>query len=213
MNPIASLPDWPVEAKLRSVSRMGGRAARGMSSTTERDDLILLGRIARRDSDAFAELFDRHSPIVLGVLIRMLGNRAESEEILQEAFLQAWNQAERYDARRASPRGWLIMLARSRALDRLRSDRARTQREEKVSGPEAMTSQPVGTRGIEAEERRRQIAAALELLPEEQRQCIELAFFDGLSHSQVATRLEQPLGTVKSRILLGMNKLRAAIAS
>ena len=185
-------------------------------SSTERQDLLLLGRVARGDSDDFTELFDRHSPVVLGILMRMLGNRAESEEILQEAFLQAWRQAGRYDPRRASPCGWLIMLARSRALDRLRSDRARVQREETVyrdSQESARVESPVGTKKIEAEESRRTIVEALRLLPEEQRQCIELAFFDGLSHSQVASRLEQPLGTVKSRILLGMNKLREAMAS
>ncbi len=182
-------------------------------SRAELGDTQLLGRCAAGDRQAFARFFERHAAVVLGVLVRMLGRREEAEEILQEAFLQAWEQAGRYRPERATPRGWLLMLARSRAIDRLRAARARGRREETVwreGGGEV--AQPVGSRELEADERRRQLEGALGELPAEQRRCLELAYWEGLSHRQIAERLEQPLGTVKSRVLMGMNKLRQALA-
>src|SRR5258706_2270748 len=163
------------------------------------EDILLMGRVAARDQQAFARLFDRHSPIVLGVLTRLLGDRALAEEILQEAFLQAWQQADRYQPALATPRGWLLMMARSRALDRLRSRAARQRREDEVMREVPPTSEPTGTAVIEADERRRHVVVALGALPPAQPECIELAFFDGLTHTQIADRLQAPLGTVKSR--------------
>jgi RNA polymerase sigma-70 factor (ECF subfamily) len=144
----------------------------------------------------------------------LVGRREVAEELLQETFLQAWGEASRYRAERATPRGWLLMMGRSRAIDRLRSSGARARREETV-GRELVGSgaiEAVGTAHLEAEARGRQVRSALDQLPPEQRQCIELAFYEGLSHRQVAERLGQPLGTVKSRILLGMGKLRQALS-
>lgn len=177
------------------------------------EDILLMGRVAARDQQAFALLFDRHAPIVLGVLSRLLGDRALAEEILQEAFLQAWQQAERYQPALATPRGWLLMMARSRALDRLRSRSARQRREDEVMREVPAAAEPTGTAVIEADERRRHVVEAMSALPAEQRECIELAFFGGLTHTEIAERLQAPLGTVKSRILLGMNKLRQSLAS
>ncbi|HZI63821.1 MAG TPA: sigma-70 family RNA polymerase sigma factor [Thermoanaerobaculia bacterium] len=177
------------------------------------EDLHLLGRAAAGDRDAFARLFDRHGSVALGLLTRMLGERSSAEEVLQETFLQVWQQARRYEPRLARPRAWILMIARSRALDRLRSQSARERREEVVARWETASSGPVGIRNLEQEERRRAVAAALDALPAEQRQAIELAFFGGLTHTQIAERLAVPLGTVKSRILLGMNKLRQSLAS
>jgi RNA polymerase sigma-70 factor (ECF subfamily) len=178
--------------------------------STEFRDIQLMGRVAAGDQTAFADLFDRHSPVVLGVLIRMLRRRELAEEVLQEAFLQAWDQAGRYEPERATPRSWILMLARSRALDRLRSSQARGRREEAISAehPWNVEVAPVGTEKLEATERSRQVAQALDGLPRDQRTCIELAFFGGLTHTQIAQRLEIPLGTIKSRIALGMRKLR-----
>jgi RNA polymerase sigma-70 factor (ECF subfamily) len=178
------------------------------------EDSYLLGRIAAGDQEAFARFFDLHSPVVLGNLLRILGGRGEAEEVLQEVFLQIWQQAGRYEAGRSSPRGWLLMVARSRALDRLRRREARTRREEEAAAeatyPRLVT--PLGTDRLEKSELRDRIGAALNLLSPEQRTCIELAFFEGLTHTQIAERLAAPLGTIKSRILLGMNKLRQAIS-
>lgn len=173
----------------------------------------LLSRIAGGDQEAFAALFDRHSSTVLGMLIQLLRRRELAEEILQETFLQAWSQAARYRADRATPCGWLLMLARSRALDHLRSSSARARREEGYETDPATSrvEAPVGTDNLEARQRQQFVLQALAGLSEEQRRCVELSFFEGLSHSQIAQRLGAPLGTVKSRILLGMRKLRATL--
>jgi RNA polymerase sigma-70 factor (ECF subfamily) len=176
------------------------------------EDVHLLGRVAAGDQRAYALLFDRHSAPALGLLLRILGERGTAEEVLQETFLQVWQQAERYAPSLATPRGWILMMARSRALDRLRSRDARQRRELHVGQRQEPSLAPVGTGNLEAEERRRQVAAALAELPAEQRECLELAFFEGLTHTQIAERLSTPLGTVKSRILLGMNKLRSTLA-
>ena len=170
-------------------------------------------RIAAGDGGALAEAFDLHSPVALGLLVRILGRRSEAEEILQEVFLQVWTQADRYNPERATARGWILMLARSRALDRLRRRDASQRREEEAAGGETRSVGPVGTARLEASERRSRIASALGLLTPEQRHCIELAFFEGLTHTQIAERLQAPLGTIKSRILLGMNKLRQALST
>ena len=176
-------------------------------------DCGLLAEVAAGDPDALAGLFDRHGAAVLGLLLRMLGRHGEAEEVLQEVFLWVWQHPERYDATRSSPRGWLLVLARSRALDVLRASRSRRLREVGVALERPAAVEPVPLEGLEERERRRRIAAALGRLPPEQRECIELAFFAGLSHTQVAARLRQPLGTVKSRIQLGMAKLRAALGA
>ena len=178
----------------------------------EDHDVQLIHRIASGDRSMFAELFDRHSPVVLGVLMKMLGRRDLAEEILQDAFLQAWNEASRYRPERGSVRGWLLMIARSRAIDILRSNRSRSQREKLISDPNSV-EEPIGPIELEQKQDRARVLDALQALSPEQRQCIQLAFWDGLTHRQVAQQLDQPLGTVKSRILLGMNKLRDALST
>jgi RNA polymerase sigma-70 factor (ECF subfamily) len=175
-------------------------------------DLRLLDGVAAGDSDALALLFDRHGAAVLGLLTRMLGRSGEADEVLQEVFLWLWAHPRRFDSARSSLRGWLLVLARSRALDVLRADRSRRAREEGVERDRPTVLEPLPLTNLEERERQRRLRAALVTLPEEQRRCIELAFFAGLSHTQIATRLEQPLGTVKSRIQLGMAKLRVALA-
>jgi RNA polymerase sigma-70 factor (ECF subfamily) len=175
---------------------------------------MLMNRVAARDGVAFARLFELHSPVTLGLLDRILGRRGEAEEVLQEAFLQVWMQADRYDEARSTPRGWILMLARSRALDRLRR-RDSSRRREEAAGEESAADAaifPVGTERLESQERQRLVSSALGQLSPDQRRCIELAFFEGLTHTQIAERLAAPLGTVKSRILLGMNKLRQSLS-
>lgn len=173
----------------------------------------LLRRIASGDGDALTRIFDLHSSVALGLLVRILGGRAEAEEVLQEVFLQVWMQADRYEESRSTPRGWILMLARSRALDRLRRRESQRRREEEVAADGSFAVHPLGTDRLEESERRSRIGEALGLLSPEQRHCIELAFFEGLTHTQIAERLKAPLGTVKSRILLGMNKLRQTLST
>lgn len=184
--------------------------------TDSESDQQLVRRMAGGDRAALGEMFDRHGSAVLGFLVRLVGRREEAEELMQEVFLQAWRSAGTYRPDGASPRNWLFLLARSRGIDRLRSRRSRSQREEAAglsAYPGGVAAEaPVGLERLQAEERRRRVRAALGSLPEEQRLAIDLAFFSGLTHRQVAERLDAPLGTVKSRILLGMRKLRQHLA-
>jgi RNA polymerase sigma-70 factor (ECF subfamily) len=171
-------------------------------------DVDLLQGVARGDQADFTKLFDRYGAPVLGLLIRMLGRRPDAEEVLQETFLQLWQRAGDYRAERSSPKTWIFLLARSRALDRIRRRDASARREAAV---EATLPDPVLPPGAEAVESRLVVARALAALTAEQRECVELSFFQGLSLAQIAERLEIPLGTAKSRFLYGMRNLRETL--
>jgi len=177
-------------------------------------DIDLLRRIAAGSDQALGTLYDRYSGLVWGLLRRMLGESGEAEEVLQEAFLQVWRDAQRYNPERATPRGWLLLIARSRALDRLRKRSAIQRREEAIAREAAGKSvAPLGSRRLEHVESRQRISSALDRLPREQRRVIELSFFHGLSQTEIAAHLGAPLGTVKSRALLGMKRLREMFAA
>lgn len=168
-----------------------------------------LERAATGDEQAFAGLYDESSGLVHSVALRILGNAADAEEVTLEVYTHVWRSAGDFDAGRGSVCGWLAMLARSRAIDRLRSGATRRASEREL--PEAFAIVDPGILPDEAgsaSERRRFIQAALGSLSAEQRQAIELAYFSGLSHSELAAKLGQPLGTVKTRIRLAMMKLR-----
>lgn len=173
------------------------------------DDLELLRRLVDRRPEALSELYDRFSPLLLAIARRILGSTADAEEILQETFLQAWNQAERYDSGRSSVSTWLVLIARSRALDRLRQ---RLSRDRVAAAVEAEPAAPDASgrsdEHVLIQERRKRVRSALAGLPVEQKQVMELAFFEGLSQTEIAERTETPLGTVKTRALLAMKKLR-----
>ena len=176
------------------------------------DELALLRRLADRQPDALAELYDRYAPLLLALTRRILGSSSDAEEVLQESFLQAWNQADRYDSSRSSVSTWLVLIARSRALDRLRS---RSARDRATVAAEAEPRPADASSASEAHvlhgERRVRVREVLAELPVEQRQVLELAFYEGLSQSEIATRTGAPLGTVKTRALLGMKKVRQAL--
>jgi RNA polymerase sigma-70 factor (ECF subfamily) len=178
------------------------------------DDLEIVGRMRNGEAEALAELYDRYAPLLLAVTRRILGAAGDAEEALQETLLQAWNQAERYDPSRSSVSTWLILIARSRALDRLRSRGARDRAAVAAAAepPPLDTSSRLDEHVLHGE-RRRRVRQAVAELPEEQRRVIELAFYEGLSQSEIATRTGAPLGTVKTRALLGMKKLRQALRS
>jgi RNA polymerase sigma-70 factor (ECF subfamily) len=173
------------------------------------DELALVRGLAERRPEALAELFDRYASLLLALTRRILGSAADAEEVVQEAFLQAWNQADRYDSSRSSVSTWLVLIARSRALDRLRQ---RQSRDRTAAAAEAEPQAPDASARLDEnvliEERRIRVRAALAGLPAEQKQVLELAFYEGLSQTEIAQKTATPLGTVKTRALLAMKKLR-----
>lgn len=186
-----------------------------MSSGASQDDVALLRRMAAGDEGALGALYDRWHPLVHGVVMRILRSADEAEDVVEEAFWQAWRQAPRYEATRGTVQTWLLTIARSRALDRVRTlERRREDPIETESGNQvaAMVSDDAGPAlNAEAEERRRIIVSALAELPAEQREAVELGYFAGLSQSEIADRTGQPLGTVKTRMRLAMQKLRGRL--
>jgi RNA polymerase sigma-70 factor (ECF subfamily) len=175
-------------------------------------DAELVARVVARDEQALATLYDRYSGLLLAVTQRILGGAGDAEEILQEAFLQAWKQADRYDRSRSSVSNWLSLIARSRAIDRLRSRKVmeRTAVAAQVEKGRSDES-PKGVANVLMSERRQRLRAALAELPAEQREVIELAFFKGMTQSEISGQTGTPLGTVKTRTLLAMKKLRKAL--
>jgi len=173
-----------------------------------------LRQIAERDSQALADLYARFSPGLLALARRILGTTADAEEVLQEVFVHVWNHAERYDPKRSSVSTWLVLLTRSRAIDRLRSRKVvdRTHEAAHLESPPEDTS-PTGPDAVLTEERRRRVKEELTKLPPEQRQVLEMAFYDGLTQTEIAAKADLPLGTVKTRTLLAMKKLRGALRS
>ena len=183
------------------------------TTAADQADADLVRRMTGGESTALDTLFHRHGGRVHGLLLRMLGSSGEAEEVLQDVFLQAWTRAATFRAERGSPRGWLMVMARSRALDRLRAGRAARRRDDSALQERPLVEPPEAETEIERQELGARMRELLAELPEEQREAIELAFFGGLTHSQCAERLGQPLGTVKSRILMGMKKLKQGLGA
>ena len=173
-------------------------------------DVELLKAVARGDEEALAHLYDNYRVILFGLLVRILNSREEAEDVLQEVFLQVWRRAGDFDETRGKPFTWLVTLARSRGIDRLRSLGARDrvaqasarEESEEVSDPASDTFRS---------EQRALVSSALAQLPEEQKRPLVLAYFEGLTQSEIATTLGAPLGTVKTRMRAGMIKLRESL--
>jgi RNA polymerase sigma-70 factor (ECF subfamily) len=175
-------------------------------------DAVLLRQIGDRQPAALDALYDRHAPTLLALGRRVLGSLADAEEVLQEVFLHVWNHAGRYDSSRSSVSTWLVLITRSRAIDRLRTRKVveRTHETSFQKNPPEPTS-PEGVETVFIHERRERVRSELVKLPDEQRQVLEMAFYEGLSQSEIAAKADLPLGTVKTRTLLAMKKLRAAL--
>jgi RNA polymerase sigma-70 factor, ECF subfamily len=206
MNPPSSRPPYPDQDRAAPAVPNG--------AVVDPDDATLLRRMAEGDEQALGILYDRWNAIVHGVVARMLRQPDDVEDVVEEAFWQAWRQASRFDPTRGAVQTWLLTIARSRALDRVRSLRRR--REEPLEGDDGhvVTQQTAeGDPGLDAEasERRSIVVAALADLPQEQREALELGYFGGLSQSEIAERTGQPLGTVKTRMRLAMQKLRGQL--
>lgn len=169
-------------------------------------------RAAGGDATALAELYDGTAPLVYGLALRILGDAGAAEEITTDAYMQAWRQAVRFDATRGTVVRWLLTIARSRALDRLRAAAGdRTRRAPLDAARHVRDGGPGPEHVAVAGERRRRVRLALATLSREQREAVELAYFRGLSHSEIAAHLGAPLGTVKTRIRIAMDRLRAAL--
>ncbi|MCI0547377.1 MAG: sigma-70 family RNA polymerase sigma factor [Candidatus Rokubacteria bacterium] len=172
----------------------------------------LIARMARGESEAFGSFYDAYAGLALGLIRRILRDPGAAEDVLQEVFLQIWREAPEYDPRRGSPEAWLVMRAKARAIDRLRSVRRR----EKTFVPgadEALGRQadPGAQSPAAAAEAQGLVQGALGRLPAAQRRVIELAFFGGLTQSEISAELGEPLGTIKTRARLGLERLRGLL--
>jgi RNA polymerase sigma-70 factor, ECF subfamily len=166
----------------------------------------LIRGMAAGDRAAFAAFYDRYAPLAYSVILRIVRDRADGADVLQEVFWEAWRSATAYDASRGSPEAWIVMRARTRAIDRVR---ARRRREETFVAPvDETVARDAGVDVARRVEDRGFVGSALEQLPLPQREAIELAYFEGLSQTEIAERLKQPLGTVKTRIRAGLERLR-----
>lgn len=177
------------------------------------EGVALIRRIAAGDREAFSDFYDRYATLAFTLIRRIVGQPADAEEVLQEVFWQAWRDARAYDEGRGSPEAWILNRARSRAIDKLRSIRRKGETfvaplvEEIAREAEAPGQNPASLA-----EDRKVVQTALQLLPERERRIIELAFFEGLTQSEVALRLGEPLGTVKTRMRSGLERLRGHFA-
>jgi RNA polymerase sigma-70 factor (ECF subfamily) len=164
----------------------------------------LLRRLTAGDQQALGEFYDRYAGLVNGLALRILRNSTEAEDVVQEVFVQVWRQAERYDPARGSAEAWLCTIARSRALDRLRRRTSRREDREEAAP---------GTSAVPKTEEALAVRKALSTLSEDQRVALELAYYEGLTQSEIAERLGEPLGTIKTRIRTAMIRLRDVLGS
>jgi RNA polymerase sigma-70 factor, ECF subfamily len=171
-------------------------------------DEAILQRLAGGDRDALGEVYDRYAAIVNGLALRILRDSGDAEDVVQDVFVQVWRDAVRFDRARGSPQAWICMIARSRALDRLRRRRARR---EDAGGEEAAASasDAPADPGVLSVSMRK----ALDTLPPEQRGPLELAYYEGLTQVEIAARLAEPLGTIKTRMRTGLMRLREFLNS
>jgi len=187
-----------------------GRSTRtGKSGSDQSVWLHYVERSAGGDQGAFASLYDASRNLVYSTALRILGEPADAEEVTLDVYMQVWRNAKDYTDQRGSVAAWLVLLARSRSIDRVRSRASRSRREEPFEEfAQFRSADPGPDLETEVSQRRRRVESALNTLPPEQRQVIELAFFSGLTHTELAAQLNQPLGTVKTRVRQGMIKIR-----
>lgn len=174
-----------------------------------RTDIALLDRIVARDERAVGGLYDRHNRLLFGLILRILRDRSEAEEVLQEVFMLVWTRAETYNVALGSPAAWLVRIARNCAIDRLRSNAVRVRAVESAPPP-APPESPESSASVS--EQQRAVRRVLETLPSDQRTLIEHAYYMGLTQSELAERFRLPLGTVKTRVRTGMMALREQLS-
>jgi RNA polymerase sigma-70 factor (ECF subfamily) len=178
-----------------------------LSESQQNSDAEILLAISNGDEESLAVLYDRYRTILFSVIVRIIISREEAEDVLQEVFLQVWNKARDYDESRGKVFTWLVTLARSRAIDRLRSLGARERAVDEATREPSDVVSDAEVDAIQAEKRKR-VGLALAQLSEEQKQALLMAYFEGCSQSEIAERLNTPLGTIKTRMRSGMIRLR-----
>ena len=171
-------------------------------------DEALIARVTRGDAAAFEALYDRHAAAVFGIVRQVVRDPSQSEEVAQEVFVEAWRTAARFDAARGSVRAWIIIMARRRAIDRVRSAQAAGDREVRVAATAATPEFDEVSEAVELRMEQQQVRRCLETLTDLQRESIDLAFYRGYTHREVSDLLEVPLGTVKTRLRDGLIRLR-----
>src|SRR5262245_19913647 len=183
----------------------------GTASAQQMLDQEMIARVGRRDQSAFGALYDRLSGPLYSLAMKMLGDPVEAQDALQDVFLQIWSRAATYDPEQSSVFSWTVLLTRSRAIDRLRARGRRSRivvaEDTPAAAADASTVESAADT-VEKNDEAARVRYVLNNLPSEQRETIELAFFEHLSHHEIAARLGQPLGTVKARIRRGLLKLR-----
>jgi len=193
-----------------------GRAELSEVDRASLDDLELVGRLGGHDALAFEALYDRYVRLAFAVALRVLPDRERAEEIVQDVYVKLWRQPGLYDSRRGAFRPWLLRVVHHRAIDELRH--ANRQRAQTADDPEGRILEALPDTGPAPEElaastiERARVLEALDTLTQFQREAIEMAFFEGLTHAEIAERLGEPLGTVKTRVRLGMRRLRELLA-
>jgi RNA polymerase sigma-70 factor, ECF subfamily len=175
-------------------------------------DVELLHAVARGDEGALARLYDQYRVILFGLLLRILGSREEAEDVLQDVFIQVWRRAKDFDHKRGKPFTWLVTLTRSRAIDRLRLLGARNRLAESAAKDQVEAVSDALSDTIESGQREI-VQRALSQLPAEQKEALVLAYYEGLTQSEIASQLGTPLGTVKTRMRSGMMKLRSLLGT
>lgn len=186
-------------------------SARQLAVEANAQDAELMVRVRQRDTAALRALFDRHAAMVHGLGLRILRDPVEAEDLVQDVFLHLWRRAELFDGERGQFTGWLVSLTRNRSIDRLRARRTRARKGDEFGRDSAGTPAspaPAPEESAYATELRHAVGRALALLPEAQRVALELAYFGGMSQSEIAEELAAPLGTVKARIRQGMIRMK-----
>jgi RNA polymerase sigma-70 factor (ECF subfamily) len=179
----------------------------GTQAADHKDDAALIARMRAGDQSAMAELYDRYSGVVYGIALRVLANTAAAEDVVQEIFLQLWRKPESFNAERGRLGPWLAVIARNRAIDHLRRRPAEDDIDElPISTGVDLESDSAQKLAIE------KVRGVLTQLPQEQRRALEMAFFEGMTHSEIAGKTGEPLGTIKTRIRTGLLALRKAFA-
>ena len=178
-------------------------------------DETLMARIQEREPEALAALYDRYSGILKSLIMGVIHNDAEADDLLQEIFMEIWNQAAHYSAQKGKPLGWIVTLTRRRSIDRLRKKQAYARAEERLQNeteqqPDAWVHNSTED-DIEMSDTRRLIMAILKNLPPAQREAIDLAFYHGMSQREIAAKTGIPLGTIKTRLELGLKKISEAL--